>query len=535
MKKRYFLLLLLPIFAFSLWPLHHESWDISYDQSLLTSKARFLNTLSPSSDTSRPNIILIMADDLGKTDISLYGNPHIQTTHLDQLGQGGITFDEATVCAPICSPSRAGILTGRYPQRYGYEFQPHDRYPKNRLEYFVYKYFIARDDWQVAEQSRFPEEEEYSRQGLPPSEITIAELLQKQGYRTGIAGKWHLGWSEQSLPNNCGFDDQYGFYEAFSWHVADTTGPEVLWSRHSDFSDPFIWGKERNGTCAIRRNDEVIEEETYLSEAIAREAKTFIDQNENDPFFLYLPFLAPHTPFQTTKKYYDRFPHIEDHNQRVYYAMIASLDDAVGEVVSHLKLKGLYENTLIIFLSDNGGATYTEATDNAPLKGGKFTHFEGGLNVPFMLSWPARIKTPSRLSLPISSLDIFPTIAAAAQAPLPDDRIVDGQDLIEWAEASPENKKQLSNRPLFWRALYSKATRRGSWKLIKDELSGSSRLYHLESDKEEKFNLTEQLPDTLSALEAILTEWESQLQAPAWPRVMDYRFEDKGEVFWFPL
>jgi arylsulfatase A-like enzyme len=222
------------------------------------------------------------------------------------------------------------------------------------------------------------------KMGMPPSEILLSEILQARGYATGIMGKWHLGAGDHAIPSNRGFDTQYGFYEAYSLYMADTSDPTIVNQRHSDFSDPFIWGKGRTGTCAIRWNNEVIEEKYYLTDRIAEEANTFITAHAKEPFFLYVPFLAPHTPFQATKAYYDKLGHIKDRNQRVYNAMILQLDDAVGSIIRHLEQQGLAQNTLIFFMSDNGGAHYTHATDNAPHKGGKFTNFEGGLNVPFM-------------------------------------------------------------------------------------------------------------------------------------------------------
>ena len=204
--------------------------------------------------------------------------------------------------------------------------------------------------------------------------------------------------------------------------MADTSHKDVVNQRHKDFSDPFIWGKGRSGNCAIRRNDAVIDEKFYLTDRIAEEANQFITKHKEEPFFLYVPFLAPHTPFQATKAYFDKLDHIKDRNKRVYNAMIWQLDDAVGSIISHLEESDLMDNTIIFFLSDNGGATYTEATDNAPLKGGKFTNFEGGLNIPFMVRWDGNIKQGREFSNPVISMDIFSTALELAGLEAPQDR-----------------------------------------------------------------------------------------------------------------
>ncbi|MEZ4687355.1 MAG: sulfatase-like hydrolase/transferase [Bacteroidia bacterium] len=196
-------------------------------------------------------------------------------------------------------------------------------------------------------------------------------------------------------------------------------------------------GKGRSGNCAIRKNHNVIEEEFYLTDRIAEEAIAFINQNQDEPFFLYVPFLAPHTPFQATRAYYDKLGHIEDRNKRVYNAMIWQLDDAVGSIMAHLEAKGLMENTIVFFLSDNGGATYTEATDNAPLKGGKFTNFEGGLNVPFMVRWDGHVSAGSSYCEPVISMDIFSTVLDIANAKYTSARTLDGTSFCDRSWKTP--------------------------------------------------------------------------------------------------
>ncbi|MCB9185586.1 MAG: sulfatase-like hydrolase/transferase [Flavobacteriales bacterium] len=524
-----FILIMLLVYGF--WPLTSKQFEIVFDQEKITEKQNYLNSINPETD-SKPNIVIIIADDLGKTDISLYGNPPIRTPNIDSIGLKGMTFTEGYITSPICAPSRAGMLTGRYQQRFGFEYQPHDRYPKNRVELFVYKNFIATGDWLVADQIEFPHFQDMMKNGMPPSEIMLSEILQKAGYRTGIVGKWHLGTGDHAIPINRGFDYQYGFYEAYSLYMADTSNPDIVNQRHKDFSDPFIWGKGRSGNCAIRRNHDIIEEEFYLTDRIAEEANAFIDRNDDKPFFLYVPFLAPHTPFQATKAYYDKLEHIEDRNKRVYNAMIWQLDDAVGSIINHLEEKGLMENTIVFFLSDNGGATYTQATDNAPLKGGKFTNFEGGLNVPFMVRWDGHVTERSSYSQPVISMDIFATALNVAAIDYDSERKLDGVSLLP---VLSDSVKTPIHEKLCWRSGYNRAIRYGDWKLITDGLSGNHALYNVRTDKEEKRNLYADNAEMVELLQRLHAEWEAEMMDPKWPRVMDYRWWDGDEPFYFPL
>ncbi|GAB4399771.1 MAG: sulfatase-like hydrolase/transferase [Microscillaceae bacterium] len=522
---------LLLLSTYLLWPLTSSEWEIRFDAEKIAFKEKFLRLQKAEISSDRPNIIIILADDLGKTDISLYGSPHLQTPWMDSLGLKGATFTEAYVTAPICSPSRAALLTGRYQQRFGYEYQPQNRYLRNRLEYLGVKYFLDTDFWTLSEGMSFPDRENMTRQGLPPEEITLADLLKKQGYHTGIIGKWHLGHHQPFLPNHRGFDYQYGFYEAFSL-FADTNAVGIVNQRHPDFSDPHIWGQGREGTCAIRRNDEIIEEKEYLTFAIAREARQFITKHQKQPFFLYLPFNAPHTPFQVTKAYFDRFVHVKDRNKRVYYAMIQALDDAIGQIVQHLRELGLEKNTLICFASDNGGASYTYATDNAPLKGGKMTNFEGGINIPMMMYWPGVIPAGQEITYPVTVMDFFATAIGLAQADLPQDRTYDGQDLLPLLTQA---KQAAPHKALFWRTDFNRAVRKGPWKLILNLHQGDTLLYHLTQDKTEHINRARQHPDMIRQLLRAYQEWEKGLEAPRWPRVMDFVIEIRDTLYRFAM
>ena len=522
------------LLAFGLFPLSTRRWDFEFDREKILYKQNFLSEISGAPlRTEEPpvNILLITADDLGKTDISLYGGTAVDTPNMDSIGHDGVTFTEAYSTSPICSPSRAGMITGRYQQRYGYEVQPQNRYGRNRLELFVVEHFIDTGGWFLTENRGTPRKSQVEKQGLPPSEITLGELLGNYGYSTGITGKWHLGFEEDFVPNNRGFDYQYGFYEAFSL-FSPVDDPDIVHHRHDYFASKHIWKQERTGSCAIRRNDRVIEEPEYLTFRIAEEANEFLDRHGEEPFFLYVPFSAPHTPFQAPKEYVDLYSHVEDRNKRVYYAMIKALDDAVGSILETVTRLGLDENTLILFASDNGGATYTGATENAPLKGGKFSNFEGGINVPAMARRPGSIPAGEVFDHPVSLLDFFMTAARTAGAPLPEDRVYDGIYLIPYLtgkEAGPPHEA------LYWRAAYNKAVRAGRWKLIIDEKAGRTLLYDMENDKIERRNLAAEHPEIVADLRGKLAVWEKGLMEPLWPRVMDFRFVIDGEIYDFAL
>ena len=527
------LLALAAVLIFLLLPVASREHAIEFDQAKLREKRDYLEKIRrtelPQNET-RPNIVFILADDLGKTDISLYGGKGVETPHIDSIGREGVVFTDAYCTSPLCSPSRAAILTGRYQQRFGHELQPNSRYPGNRLEYLVFKHVLNIGFWRVAELT-VPRRADIARQGLPPEEITLAELLQASGYATGLIGKWHLGSEEPFLPIKRGFDYHYGFYEAYTLYDA-IDDPRVVNRPLDEFSDRHQWRQGRRGSSAIRRNHTIIEEQEYLTDAIAAEALRFLDRHRAEPFFLFVPFNAPHVPFQAQKEYYDRFEECSDPTRRVYRAIIRNLDDAVGRITARIEQLDLEQRTLVIFASDNGGAMHTGATDNAPLKGGKFTNFEGGLNIPFMLRWQGVVPQGMHYTDPVSLMDVFATAAAAAHAPQPADRPLDSVDLLPHLTAELPDPP---HRALFWRSLYNKAVRRGSWKIILNERSGRILLYDLENDPTESEDLSTRRPEIADQLLEELRAWESTLQPPAWPRVMDVEFLIDGERFRFAI
>jgi arylsulfatase A-like enzyme len=527
------ILVLATALIFLLLPVGSKKHHIEFDETKIQGKRDFLEEITRTDlpqQQQRPNILFILADDLGINDISLYNDRGVDTPHIDAIGHGGVVFTDAYCTSAICSPSRAAIMTGRYQQRFGHELQTNDRYPRNRLEYLVFKHILDIGFWRVAELA-VPRKADIARQGLAPGEITLAELLRSSGYATGLIGKWHLGHEEPFLPLDRGFQVHYGFYEAFTLYD-QIDDPNVVNRRLNEFSDRHQWRQGRRGTSAIRLNHEIIDEQGYLTDRIAEEAVRFLKDHATQPFFLCVPFSAPHVPYQAQRQYYDGFAEVEDETRRVYRAMIRNLDDAVGRITDKIDELGLERDTLIIFASDNGGARHTGATDNAPLKGGKFTNFEGGLNIPFMLRWDGALPEGDRCSQPVSLMDVFATAAAASSVPLPTDRPYDGVDLLPFLldkAASPPH------RVLFWRSLYNKAVRKGEWKLILNERSGQILLYNLDHDRREKVNLAPRYPEIIAELLDELERWEEQLQPPSWPRVMDVEFIIDGKAYRFAI
>lgn len=426
----------------------------------------------------KPNVVFILGDDLGYCDVSLYGCREIPTPNIDSIAAAGVKFTNGYASAPVCSPSRAGLITGRNQQRFGFEFNAG---PLTRA---------------LAE----PEI------GLPTSEITLAELMKKAGYATGMVGKWHLGMHEKFHPLNRGFDEFFGFLFGANMYIdPDQPGVKSL--------DPEGTGvRIRTARNPIVRGHTVVEEKEYLTDAFAREATAYIERHRREPFFLYVPFNAPHTPLQATAKYYDRFPNIKDERHRIYAAMVSALDDAVGAILKKLRETGLEKNTLVVFISDNGCATYTKACSNDPLRLGKLTPFDGGSRVVFTMKMPGKIKAGMVYERPASSLDLFPTVVALAGGKLPTDRAYDGVDLLPYL--SGKNKTG-PHDVLCWRNGENGGVRKGNWKLFKG--GDHYWLYDLSKDIGEQQNLADKYPAIVEQLKKELADWEARMKPPSWP------------------
>lgn len=482
----------------------------------------------------QPNVILIIADDLGYSDLASYGNSSIHTPYIDGLGTSGIRFTRAYVSSPICSPSRMAILTGRYQNRFGCEYMPYEKYNPAFLKNLHKHYFSMRKK-NPGLQSIRPRlwlNRDKHHSGLPTAEITIAELLKKNGYATGLVGKWNLGNEAGDHPNERGFDYSYYFDGALTRYVDDPVDSSQYIDQHLpwSFSELPAW-LPRYGSTAIREQGNIVKDTSYLTFSFANKATDFIEKNKDKPFFLTLAFNAPHDPFQAPKKYFDRIQSTQDSVKCIYYAMIEALDDAVGEVEKKLQATGLEENTIVLFISDNGGATYTRATDNAPLRGGKCTHFEGGLLVPFFIKYPALFSGQQVYDKTVSSLDIFSTIAAATNTPLPADRLYDGVNLFSYLS----NNTATPHETLFWRSGYSKAVCKGNWKLYINEKNNKTFLFDLANDLEERNDLSKKEANKVKELKKELEQWEkTQTIKPAWPSAAKLIIDVRGEKYYFP-
>ena len=426
-----------------------------------------------------PNVIVIVADDMGYADIGVYGSKDIPTPNIDALAATGIRFTDAYVSGPYCSPTRAGLMTGRYQQRFGHEFNI------GPLE-------MHRDA------------------GLPPDEKTIANRLRSAGYRTALLGKWHLGTAARFHPMERGFDEFYGFLEGDHSYLHPTDPPDTD-------NNPILDG--RTPVAAM----------SYLTDVLADRAVEFITREKSHPFFLYLAFSAPHVPMEATDKYLARLTHIPDERRRTYAAMVSAMDDGIGRTLSALRAANLDRNTLIFFFSDNGGPIMVagdNASSNTPLRGSKRQTWEGGIRVPFIISWNGRLKSGKTYSRPIIQLDILPTVLAAAGIRLDSPQTIDGVNLLPYLTGKALGRP---HETLYWRLGGTMAIRKGDWKLVKmsdgghmqdpavlSDLSGAE-LYNLKDDVGETRNIAAVRPDKVKELAADWQRWNKDLQRPRWP------------------
>ncbi len=423
----------------------------------------------------RPNIVLIVADDLGYGELGCQGGADIRTPRIDSIARQGVRFTSGYVTAPVCSPSRAGLLTGRYQQRFGHEFNA------------------------IGKQNRLPDV------GLPTTERTIADDLRSGGYATGIVGKWHLGGTEPFHPQRRGFSEFFGFLHEGHFYVDGRTSQAVSLLRPNE--PPY---DEQN---PILRGTRPTEDFVYLTEAFTREAVTFIDQHRDRPFFLYLPYNAVHSPMQATEADLARFGQIKDRKRRLFAAMLAALDEGVGAVLDKLREAGLTEETLVVFLSDNGGPTAELTSSNAPLRGGKGQLYEGGIRVPFLMQWVGRLPGGVVQDRPVSSLDVLPTALAAAGVEAPRGAKLDGVDLMP--HLGPKSDRPPHER-LYWRYGGKAAVREGRWKLVRDGGQKPWELYDLDKDIGESDDMAARQSEVVARLRAAWERWDAELIQPRW-------------------
>ncbi|MBD3631058.1 MAG: sulfatase [Cyclobacterium sp.] len=442
-----------------------------------------IGPISAKKAPEKPNLVLILVDDLGYADLGMHGSKQIPTPNIDRLGAEGIIFKSAYVSSPVCAPSRAGIITGKNQLRFGFNNNFAPTQPGFDPAY----------------------------QGLPLTEATLAERLGSLGYATGLIGKWHLGEKPQFHPLKRGFDNFWGFLGGgHDYFKAKPNGNDLLSPIQCNYKKPAPL--------------------TYMTDDIGNESVDFIKRHKNEPFFLVASFNAPHAPMHALEEDLKLFSAIEDDLRRIYCAMVYRLDKNVGKLLGALHQEGLEENTLVVFLSDNGGPAVDPISNgsiNAPFRGQKTTLLEGGIRVPFIVKWPKVLPAGEEIDEVISALDIFPSfVAAAGGTVMPGDEL-DGIDLIPFLR---EPLLKIPDRSLKWGYTVSMAYRKGDWKLIRlpDRLP---LLYNLSEDPSEKNNVALQHLEQTNTILKELGSWEVQLpqplflEPPSW-RIRHLKFYD---------
>ena len=440
-------------------------------QALVPLSLCVMALLGVASAADRPNILLIVSDDHGYADVGFQGCTDIPTPHLDQLAREGLRCTSGYVSHPFCSPTRAGLMSGRYQQRFGHENNP---------------FYNPADH----------------KEGLPMSEKLLPEFLGKAGYKTGWIGKWHLGAAPEFRPEKRGFAETFGFIGGGHKYQNWLVNPKV------EYTVPI----ERNG-----KPEEVTE---HLTTAFGHAAAAFVKRHQAEPWFLYLAFNAPHTPHEPTEERLARFASIENLTRRKYAAQVSLLDDAIGEALEALRTTGQEKNTLVFFFSDNGGPITVNGSKNDPLRGAKGDVYEGGMRVPFVVKWPVKLPAGKTFELPVSSLDVFATSMAVAGAAMPTDRKYDSVNLLPFLTGSD---KRAPHDQLFWRTTRNIwAIRSGDAKLVRLGKT-PDELYDLRSDIGEKTDLNPSRPADAARLADTLNAWDRELVPPAFPGATAYQ------------
>ncbi|WP_429910643.1 sulfatase [Glycocaulis sp.] len=462
-----------------------------------------------------PNIILIVADDLGWNDITLHGGVaggSVPTPNIDRIAREGVQLTNTYAASGTCAPSRAALMTGRYPTRIGFEFTPT---PPGMTQIIGHIERGQTDRRPFLTREVEGEIPEFADMGLPADEVTIAEMLSGAGYHTVHIGKWHLGNTNGSDALSQGFDESL---ELAGLLYAPAGSPDMVEARQDfDPIDQVYWAI---GRAAVTHNNSArFAPDGYLTDYFTREAVEAIEANRNRPFFLYLAHWAPHSPLQATREDYDALAHIEDHPLRVYAAMIRALDRGIGEVLDALEDNAIADNTIIVFTSDNGGAHYIGLPDiNAPYRGWKATFFGGGIRVPTFVSWPGVIEPGSEMAGLAQHIDFAPTLAAIGGAAIPSDRIIDGVDLTPFLTGEMDGEP---HETLFWRSGHYEAVIHQGWKLQRTERPNRVWLFDLSSDPEERNDLSAAEPERVAGLIALLDAHGATQSAPLWPSAVE--------------
>lgn len=446
----------------------------------------------------QPNIIIFLADDLGYGELGCQGNPEIPTPHIDSIAASGVRFTQGYAAGPNCSPSRAGLLTGKIPTRFGYEFNPIG---------------ARNEEWHI---------------GLPPQQLTIAEMLHDVGYTTALIGKWHQGGAAPYHPHRHGFDEFFGFtheghyfvpppYEGVTTMLRRKSlpgnrqgrwvGDRLIYTTHMGHDEP-----DYDANNPIIRGGQPVVETEYLTDALTREAVSFVERNADKPFFLLLAYNAVHSPLQGATEYMEKFQSIDDIHRRIFAAMLSNMDHSVGSVLNAVDREGLSEQTLVFFLSDNGGPTRELTSSNLPLRGEKSHMYEGGIRVPFLVRWDETIPRGTVFHKAVSSLDLFATSAAVSGAQLSSP--VDGVDLLPFLTGANSG---VPHDELFWRQGPRTALRSGKWKLVNMQRGDREKkweLYDIENDISEQSDVSSAFPQVLEQLTQRWEELDSQMAEP---------------------
>ena len=405
-----------------------------------------------------PNLLIFYADDLGWGELGCQGNKEIPTPNIDAIAKAGIRFTQGYVAATYCSPSRAGLMTGRYPTRFGHEFNS------------------------VANAT-----------GLHLRETTLADRLKRLGYATAAVGKWHLGGGPEYRPTKRGFDEFYG------------TLANTPYFHPTNFVDSRL----SNDVRAIT------DDSFYTTDQYAERSVEWLGQRQSGPWFLYLAFNAQHAPLEAPKKYLDRFPQIQDEKRKLFAAMMTGMDEAVGRVMAKLRAMGQEENTLVFYISDNGGPTASTTSGNGPLRGFKMTTFEGGPRVPFMVQWKGKFPAGKTYDFPVLNLDVLPTIVTAAGGTLEPSARIDGIDLVPYLTGV---NKARPHQTIYWRYGPQWAVRDGDYKLVVSKGgSGQPELYNLAADIGESKDLASAQPAKVKELQALWNKWSAEQAEPSAP------------------
>ncbi|ANW97498.1 sulfatase [Wenyingzhuangia fucanilytica] len=447
-------------------------------------KILFFILLQCSYAQKQPNIVFLFVDDAGYNDFGFQGSTDIKTPNLDKLAQQGVRFTQGYVTDATCGPSRAGLMTGKYQQKFGYG------------EINVPGY--------MSQSSKFLGDD----MGLPLDQVTMADYLKKLGYTNAVYGKWHLGDADRFHPLKRGFDEFYGFRGGARSYFGYKNFKNV----HHDNKMEHNFGhyEEPNG---------------YATDVFTDKAISFIEKNKNNPFFIYLAFNAVHTPMEATPEDLKRFPNLKGKRQELA-AMTWSLDRACGRVLDKLKKLGLDENTIIVFSNDNGGPTDKNSSINLPLSGTKSNHLEGGLRVPFLIKWPKKLKKDITYNYPVSTMDLLPTFYAAGGGNTADLKDVDGVNLLPFLTGKNNSRP---HKDLFWKKETRAVYRENDYKLIRFA-DRPAELYDLSKDTSELNNLATKEPERLKRMFKKLFEWELTLERPLWMLKNDFEKYDTDRM-----